>query len=220
MHPFHKVIKLISFQYDGGQGFNKKDLLWGLAITWLVGMGRYWDHPEAKLLQHLGVGSLVYVFFLAGFLYLLNRPLARKPISYFHILCFVSFTSLPAAFYAIPVEKFFSIPTAAMINVFFLFVVASWRVLLLAYFYRSFFEYSRLQTTVMVLLPLAIIVCLLALLNLEHATFHVMAGLQHQTAYDASYVVVLVLTVCSFFLIGPLMAGYGYLLLKSRKYSS
>jgi hypothetical protein len=46
------------------------DLSWrtwlgpALVATWLAGMGRYWDHPSAGLLQMLGVGSVVYVFLL------------------------------------------------------------------------------------------------------------------------------------------------------------
>src|SRR3712207_7552248 len=46
------------------------DLAFGLACTWLVGVGRYWDNPRASLLQHLGVGSVVYVFALALLLWL------------------------------------------------------------------------------------------------------------------------------------------------------
>ena len=36
-----------------------------LVVTWLAGMGRYWDHPSASGLQILGIGSIVYVFVLA-----------------------------------------------------------------------------------------------------------------------------------------------------------
>lgn len=36
-----------------------------LFVTWLAGMGGYWDHPPASGLQMLGIGSIVYVFALA-----------------------------------------------------------------------------------------------------------------------------------------------------------
>ena len=40
-------------------------------------MGRYWDNPRVGLAQHLGLGSVVYVFVLAAVLWLsfwLMRP--------------------------------------------------------------------------------------------------------------------------------------------------
>jgi hypothetical protein len=40
-------------------------LAFGLAFTWIAGVGRYWDSPRAELWQHLGFGSLAYVFVLA-----------------------------------------------------------------------------------------------------------------------------------------------------------
>ena len=39
----------------------------GLGFTWLAGIGRYWDNPRAEWWQHLGFGSVIYVFALAGF---------------------------------------------------------------------------------------------------------------------------------------------------------
>ena len=48
---------------------NRRDLVIGLLITWLVGMGRYWDNDRVEFLQKLGVGSVLYVFVLATFLF-------------------------------------------------------------------------------------------------------------------------------------------------------
>ena len=44
---------------------NRRHLAWGLAWTWIVGIGRWWDDPGARLLQHLGLGSVIYIFVLS-----------------------------------------------------------------------------------------------------------------------------------------------------------
>ena len=52
--------------------FDKTHFIAGLIGTWIVGMGRYWDDPSAKLLQHLGMGSVIYIFVLAAFIWLIS----------------------------------------------------------------------------------------------------------------------------------------------------
>ncbi len=55
---------------------------WGLSITWLVGIGRYWDHPDADVWQYAGVGSLAYVLVLAAIVWLVAMPLKPENLSY------------------------------------------------------------------------------------------------------------------------------------------
>src|ERR1700744_3775016 len=86
------------------RGLNTRHLVLGLIFTWLVGMGRWWEDPQADWLQHLGVGSVIYVFVLASFLWLVLWPLAPKSWSLLNVLAFISLTSLPAILYAIPVR--------------------------------------------------------------------------------------------------------------------
>jgi hypothetical protein len=43
----------------------------GLVSSWLAGMGRYWDTPDAQWWQYAGLGSVVYTFFMATFLFAL-----------------------------------------------------------------------------------------------------------------------------------------------------
>jgi len=31
-----------------------------LIVAWLVGIGRYWDHPAAEVWQYAGLGPLLY----------------------------------------------------------------------------------------------------------------------------------------------------------------
>lgn len=183
----------------------RRHLYFGLFITWIVGMGRYWDDPDAKLLQHLGVGSVIYVFLLAILLWLVITPLKPKNWSLSYLLIFIVMTSPPAILYATPVELYFPLSTAAAINVWFLAVVATWRVALLLFFLRRIAELSWLRCIVGTFLPLAAIVSSLTALNLERAVFNIMGGLHHTTASDAAYEVLVLLTILSVLLL-PLFA--------------
>ncbi len=69
--------------------FGWQHLVFGLVCTWLVGIGRYWDNPRADFLQHLGIGSVVYIFVLSLFLWLTVLPLKTKDWTYFKVLTFV-----------------------------------------------------------------------------------------------------------------------------------
>jgi hypothetical protein len=46
----------------------------GLLGAWIVGMGRHWDDSAGSLLQHLGLGSVIYLFVLAFFIGLTPVP--------------------------------------------------------------------------------------------------------------------------------------------------
>ena len=190
-------------------GFDRRHLVFGLATAWLVGVGRYWDHPDPYLLQRLGVGSLLISIVLSAVLFAMLYPLRPQRWSYSHVLTFISLTSLPALLYAIPVERFLSLPVARTVNVWFLASVAAWRVALLGtYLYRS----SRLPigvAAIALLLPLALIVATLALLNLERAVFDLMSGLREEgTANDAAYGALLLLTTYSLLASPVLLLGY------------
>lgn len=174
---------------------------YGLLVTWLAGIGRYWDNPRAELWQHLGLGSLAYVFTLALLIYLIVMPLRPRNWSYRNVLIFICLTSLPALLYAIPVERFMTLEGAQAANAGFLAVVAVWRVALYINFLRTAARLSVLKIIVATLLPLALIVVALTLLNLEHVIFDIMAGIREadQGPNDTAYMVVLVLGVLSYF---------------------
>lgn len=200
-----------------------RELAVGLVTTWIVGMGRYWDDPGARLAQHLGLGSLIYVFVLSLVLWLLYYPWRVPGWGYARILTFVSLTSLPAIFYAIPVELAFSIDTSATINAVFLLVVASWRVALLVFFFRRGMGLGRFQAGVATLLPLTAIVVGLFALNLERAAFNIMGGIREKTSHDTAYGILFMLSYFSLLLIGPLVIAYLGVLFtrwKSRKRAS
>ncbi len=197
--------------------FDKRHLMIGILGTWLVGTGRYWDNPKATILQHLGLGSIVYIFILAAFIHLLVLPLRLKSWSYFRLLTFISLTSFPAILYAIPVEKFMDLPNAQSVNVWFLTIVAAWRMILLFKFLKRIDNFNSIQTFVLLLLPICLIINALAFLNLEHVVFNIMGGNSQQSGNENAYFVVLLLTVASWLLVLPLLFLYGVEVYKRNK---
>lgn len=193
-------------------------LAWGLLWTWIAGMGRYWDNPRAEWWQTLGLGSLAYVFSLALVLWALIAPLRPRNWSYRNVLIFVTLTSLPAVLYAIPVEMFMEIAAAQAVNLVFLLIVATWRVALLWVFLRRVAQLRGLAIMVACLLPLAMIVMTLGMLNLEHVVFNIMAGNGPQsppTGNDSAYFVILLLTMLSFAAAPLLLVAYIVLIINA-----
>lgn len=193
-------------------------LAFGLVFTWLAGVGRYWDNPRADLWQHLGLGSLAYVFCLALILWLLLLPLRPRLWSYRNVLVFVTITSPPAILYALPVERFMSLEAAQSANAWFLAVVATWRVALLVWFLNRLAGLKGFTIVVATLLPLALIVVALAALNLEHVVFELMSGIrpEERSPNDASYLVVATLALFSFLASPILAAAYLWLVYRAR----
>jgi hypothetical protein len=195
------AIRVLSFRKPSREiaESSTRYLIFGLLFTWLAGVGRYWDSPRADLWQHLGLGSVAYVFVLAGILWLIITPLKPVRWSYKNVLIFITLTSPPAVLYAIPVERFMSLENAQLANVIFLSVVASWRVALLVWFLRAISQLSWLRIVVATVLPLTLIVVTLSLLNLEHVVFNIMSGIrpEDRSANDGAYTVVLILTYFS-----------------------
>lgn len=185
-------------------------LVFGLVVTWLVGIGRYWDHPRAHLWQHLGLGSVAYVLTLALVLWLLCWPLRPQRWSYRNVLLFVSLCSLPALLYAIPVERFMSLEAAQSTNAWFLAVVATWRIALLLHFLWRVAGLPILIVVIAALLPITLIVVALTALNLEHVVFDLMAGIrdENRSPHDVSYLVVLQITFLSMLASPVLLVAY------------
>jgi len=210
MNIFNTVIKLLTFKITKEEmlQFNSKHFIVGLVGTWIVGMGRYWDDPGASLLQHLGLGSVIYIFALALFIWLILIPFKVKDWSYFTVLTFISLTSFPAIFYAIPVEQIWSIGTANTINVWFLAIVAAWRLALLYYFLKHFTKLSFGKILTVTLTPMVLIIASLTLLNLQRAVFEIMGGVREPTPHDGAYMVLSILTFLSMYLSIPLLIAY------------
>src|SRR5688572_3003702 len=165
---------------------NWKHFIVGLVGTWIVGIGRYWDDEGATTLQHFGLGSVIYIFLLALFIWLIIKPFLVENWNYFTVLTFISLTSFPAIFYAIPVERFFSIQIANTINVWFLAVVAAWRLALLYSFLKRFTKLSVTNILTVTLLPICLIITTLTILNVHRVVFDLMGGRRNPTPHDSA----------------------------------
>ena len=204
------VWRLLTFRVSREEllAVDRRHLAMGLVATWIVGMGRYWDDAGAHVLQHMGMGSVVYVFCLSLFIWLVLKPYLVEEWSYFRVLTFISLTSFPAILYAIPVERFLSIEVAASMNVWFLAVVATWRLALLFFFLRIFTRLAYGHIAVAALLPVCLIIVALTALNLERAVFDIMGGIRDTTSNDRAYQVLFMLTMLASLLAGPLLVAY------------
>lgn len=221
MNIFNTIIKLLTFKLtrDEMLMFNKSHFMVGLVGTWIVGMGRYWDDSGASLLQHLGLGSVIYIFVLAGFIWLILKPFQVDSWSYFTVLTFIGLTSFPAIFYAIPVELYFSIETANSMNVWFLAIVAAWRLGLLYYFLKHFTRLSAGNILTVTLMPICLIISTLTVLNLHRVVFNMMGGMRNPTSHDSSYFILMLLTGISLVLTLPLLIAYGVGIYNNRQKS-
>lgn len=210
MPLIRQIVKLLCFRLDRAEfmGFDQRHLIAGFVGTWIVGMGRYWDDSKAKMLQHLGLGSVIYIIVLSFFIWLIVKPLLIEDWSYKHVLTFIGLTSFPAILYAIPVERLFTMSTAAQINVWFLAVVAFWRLALLFYFLRFFTRLKYWIITCITLLPICLIISSLTFLNLEQAVFNIMGGIRDATANDRAYAILVGLTFTSLGALPIVAIGY------------
>ena len=212
-------LKLLTFrQFKPDVSILNLYLAFGIGFTWLCGIGRYWDNSKAELWQYLGLGSVVYVFILAFILWLVILPLKPAKWSYKNVLIFVSLTAPPAILYAIPVERFMSLESAQLANIWFLAIVAIWRVALLLKYLNNVAGLSGLCVLVATLLPLTLIVTALTLLNLEHVVFKIMAGLEdhEKSANDGAYTILVIITYFSVMASPVLLSIYGWFVYKRR----
>lgn len=180
-----------------------------IIVTWLVGMGRYWDHPKALPWQYLGLGSVAYLFVLSTFLFVVVAPLRPLNWNWLNVFVFVGLTSLPAGLYAIPVERFMNIQSAMSLNALFLALIALWRVSLYATFLTRYARLGGGQVLLALLLPLSAIVVALSALNLEHVVFNIMAGNRDNvSSSDLSYFVVILISWFAVLLSPATLIGY------------
>lgn len=215
-------LRLLTFRStrDELMNLNRGHLIFGVLCAWLVGVGRYWDNPRVHLLQHLGIGSVIYVFVLALFLWLLTWPLRPQGWSYFRVCTFIALVSPPAILYAIPVEKFLDLETANTVNAWFLFIVAAWRVALLVFFLRRTGGLHWFSVVLATLLPMALIVVALTMLNLEKVVFDMMGGMTHRSPNDTAYEILFLLSLFSMLIFPVLLICYVVMAVAARQRSS
>ncbi len=112
-----------------------------------------------------------------------------------------------------------SLQSAQLTNVWFLAIVATWRVALLLKYLNTVARLSGLCVLVATLLPLTLIVGALTALNLEHVVFKVMAGLEshEKSANDSAYTILVLITTFSVMASPVLLSLYGWLIYKRRE---
>lgn len=182
------ILRLLTFRASKKEleGLDLRYLGVGLLGCWLVGMGRYWDSPTASVAQKTGLGSVVYVFVLATVLWLVALPFRPSEWNYPRVLAFISLTSFPAALYALPVERWRGVETAITINVWFLAVVAVYRVALYLFFMARGADLGTLYGLVAIMLPIALIISGLVVSGYSGMVFDIMGGFRdrEKTAQD------------------------------------
>ena len=187
-----------------------RHLAFGLLCAWIVGIGRWWEDPRAGLLQHLGLGSVIYVFALALFLWLILWPLNPPHWRFVNLLTFISITSLPGIVYAIPVRHGLSLSNGQTIRLWLLALVAAWRVLLLAFYLGRAAGLAGFLRFLGTIFPLTLIVAALTVMNLEKVVFNIMGGIHEsqRSVNDEAYGILFLLTALSFYAFIPLFLGY------------
>ncbi|HCN75742.1 MAG TPA: hypothetical protein DIT13_00945 [Verrucomicrobiales bacterium] len=194
-------LRLLTFRatQDDYASLGPRHALAGLAACWVVGMGRYWDDPRASLLQHLGAGSVVYVFVLSALLWCVVKPLEPLLFSYARVLAFITMTAPPAILYAVPVEKWMTLQEANHMNLRFLLLVAAWRVALWVHNLRVWGRFSPGTLVVAATMPLAVIFWALTSLNLQHVVVNIMGGIREadKSSQDAAWSWLFTMTLLS-----------------------
>ena len=219
--PLVAVARFLTFRLSRADylALDKRHLGFALLCTWIVGIGRWWDDPKASLLQHAGLGSVVYACVLAAVLWLVVLPMKPRDWTYPRALTLVAMTAPPGILYAIPVERIFSLRTAGELNLWFLAAVATWRVALLIHFLIRFPLIGVFAAIVCALLPVTTIVTALSALNLHKVVFNIMGSIGEgsRSAHDSAYGVLLALTVLSWFVFPLTALGYLTALVFARR---
>lgn len=140
------------------QNLTDGHLFWGALITWVVGIGRWWDFDRASTIQRLGLFSIIYIVAFAGIFCLWLYPFQRPEFKFKALLRFTSMVSLPGILYAVPVERIIDASTASAYNLYALLVVAAWRLSLLIFYMVRASELHWLKGVAAALLPLDIVV--------------------------------------------------------------
>lgn len=171
-------------------------LIVGLLITWIVGFGRTWDVADAPIWLRTGLTSIAYTFALAGFIWLIGLALKPARWSYLNVLLMVLMTALPGIIYAIPVERFMSADAARAVNMVFLLIVATWRMLLYRRFLDEVAQLPKTEARVAWLLPPTIIVAVLGAIGSLNAIARNMGGVRDPMGETIDGII-LWITLCS-----------------------
>lgn len=172
------TIRLLTFRITAEElaALDGRHLAFGAVCTWIVGMGRFWDDPNAVPYLRAGLGSLGYILGLTLVLRFSLDPLNPKPGSLRRLLTFVALTSPPGILYAIPVELWTSPEAARSLNLAFLLAVASWRLGLALVLLPRLTGLGWAQVMSAVMLPICAAIVILSVTNCLDQVFEFMGG--------------------------------------------
>jgi hypothetical protein len=176
----------------------------GLLITWLVGIGRWWDDPRDLMpFVRWGLGSVFYVFALSALLWVIAWPLLEDKVGYHHVAAFVASTSLPAVVYALPIEQWTDMSTASTYNVNALLFVSLYRVSLLGWFYVKILKLTIGEAIVVTGLPITAISLALTALGHGARVMDIMGGLRDRMSKSEMETIIGAIG-CLSFILGPI----------------
>ncbi|MBX3120373.1 MAG: hypothetical protein KF784_15025 [Fimbriimonadaceae bacterium] len=180
MEVLKLAVKVLSFRATKEElsKIGPAHLLLGVVMTWLVGMGRWWDDPEALPTQKSGAGSVIYIFVLGTVLWLFCRPIFRENSKWIQMVGFIGLTAPPAALYAIPVERFTDLHTAGSINYTFLGIVAIYRVALMLWYLCKIHSIGVWAAASVIGLPITAMLSILFATGLMNAIANVMSNIR------------------------------------------
>lgn len=176
---FTTIFRILTFRAKREELEPSPTVLIGLALltTWIVGLGRWWDDPRDLLwFVRFGLGSVIYVLGLSGVLFLVTWPLWTQKLGYLAFLAFVASTSLPGLVYAVPIERWTDVQTAATYNFWALTFVSLYRLALLIWFLGRIVGLSFLGVVATTFFPISLIVFLLSMLGHGAAVMDIMGG--------------------------------------------
>ena len=172
-------VLLLRIKTDRIREFGWWHFFFGIAVTWLVGVGRWWDDPGADPVRLTGIGSIVYVLFLSSFVYLVARPMAAAdaPLkNAWRVLIAVTLTAAPAALYAFPIEQFGSPDLHLNYNSAALFAVSTWRVMMFYHLLRAGGSMDKKQAWAVMLVVISVILGVLGFFGVLGAVANSMGG--------------------------------------------
>ena len=166
----------------------------------------HWDNPRSDLWQHLGLGSVAYVFVFAFLLWLVLSPLKPANWQYRNVLIFVALTAPPAFLYVLP-GRFLAPDAIPQAKVLLLAFVAVWRVALLGRYLWGSAGLRGGRSSSRYCFPLALLVTALVVLNLDHVIFDLMGG-GPQSRNDEAYSVLLLIDIVAIIAMPVLLIMY------------
>lgn len=210
------VIRLLTFRISKEEilDFSRYHLELGLFCTLLIGAGRYWDKGWAPLHKRIGLESIFYILVLSFIIWLIFKPYRIERWKYSTVLTFVSLTSFPGVFFALPLDWFISIENVIILNGCFFAIIIIWRIGLLYYFLKIFTELPIKDILLCILLLITALYSMIinisvnTFIELIHALSYILNSFDKTVTVQQAEVILMQLKYCSALAFFPLLIIY------------